>query len=113
MRPHNEHWSTPVLAYRAAFQVFGLDSYRPFQLMIVLCRGSGHPAGDHAPPGPVDRHDPAVVLLFFGPGSQNIVWAFQIGFVGSVFRPGAAGAHRPRRRLDRRDRLGLVFASPR
>ena len=38
VRPHNEHWSTlPVLAYRAAFQVFGLHSYRPYQLMIVLC----------------------------------------------------------------------------
>src|SRR3954462_3119394 len=34
---HNEHRVTlPLLAYRALWFVFGLNSYRPYQLVIVL-----------------------------------------------------------------------------
>ncbi|MGZ4715763.1 MAG: hypothetical protein ACXWCB_03575 [Acidimicrobiales bacterium] len=89
VRPHNEHWSTlPVLAFRAAFQVFGLNSYRPYQLMIVLCHIAVatllRVIMRRVGVGPWIATLLAVVLLFFGPGSQNIVWAFQIGFVGAV-----------------------------
>src|SRR5437763_15713528 len=36
-RPHNEHWVTlPVLLYRALWWVFGLRTYRPYQLVIIL-----------------------------------------------------------------------------
>ena len=36
-RPHNEHWSTlPILVYRGLFHVFGLKTYLPYQLVVVL-----------------------------------------------------------------------------
>src|SRR6187402_542689 len=35
--PHNEHWVTlPALAYRGLWWVFGLNTYRPYQLVIVV-----------------------------------------------------------------------------
>ena len=31
MRPHNVHWSTlPIVVYRGLFQIFGLNTYRPY-----------------------------------------------------------------------------------
>src|SRR5258708_25681362 len=34
---HNEHWVTlPTLAYRGLWWIFGLRTYRPYQLLIVL-----------------------------------------------------------------------------
>jgi len=115
VRPHNEHWSTlPVLAYRAAFQVFGLHSYRPYQLMIVLCHVAVatllRVIMRRVGVGPWIATILAVVLLFFGPGSQNIVWAFQIGFVGSVmFGLGQLVLTDHDGGIDRRDWLGLAL----
>jgi hypothetical protein len=35
-RPHNEHWTTlPILAYRVLWNVFGLNSYRPYQFLLL------------------------------------------------------------------------------
>src|SRR3954447_963824 len=35
-RAHNEHWVTlPVLAYRLLWWIFGLNTYRPYQVLIV------------------------------------------------------------------------------
>src|SRR4029453_9474816 len=37
LTPHNEHWSTvPILFFRAAFNVVGLDLYWPYQIAEVL-----------------------------------------------------------------------------
>ncbi|HVV36279.1 MAG TPA: hypothetical protein VHC63_06710 [Acidimicrobiales bacterium] len=87
--PHNEHWSTlPILWYRAVFSVFGLRSYWPylagvFGLHLLAChllwrlmRRAG--VGIAVATGLV------TVFAFFGAGSENMTWAFQVGFVGSL-----------------------------
>ncbi len=87
--PHNVHWSTvPILAFRGLYAVFGLRSYIPYQacvlglhlavcaLLRVVMRRVGV--------GPWIATVAAASFVFFGPGSQNIVWAFQIGFTGSL-----------------------------
>jgi hypothetical protein len=88
-RPHNENWSTiPILLYRGIFNLFHLHAYWPYQVPVVaahLCvvgllwiimRRSG-----------VNQWVAllgAAMLLCFGSGYENIVWAFQIGFTGAL-----------------------------
>ena len=87
--PHNEHWSTlPILVWRALFCIAHLSSYWPYLVPLLLA----HVAVVHL----VWRRclrvgaDPwvasAVALLFalFGTGAEDLAWAFQIGFVGSL-----------------------------
>ena len=86
--PHNEHWATiPILVYRTLVETVGLGSYMPYlavlitlhvtvaALVYVLVRRSS---------GPWPALAVGVVVLFFGSGFENLYWAFQIGFVGSV-----------------------------
>ena len=88
-RPHNEHWSTvPIVFYRAVFSVFGMRTYWPYllglfamHLVVVhsvwrLMRRAGVAA-------PLST-GVALVVGLFGAGAENLLWAFQIGFVGSV-----------------------------
>lgn len=87
--PHMEHWSTgPIVLYLGLFRVFRFSSYLPYLalvwvfhvtvavcLRLVLLRvGVGRwlaAAG-------------GVVVLLLGSGMENLVWAFQLGFVGTV-----------------------------
>ncbi|HEY3979992.1 MAG TPA: hypothetical protein VGM79_22135 [Streptosporangiaceae bacterium] len=87
--PHNDHWSTlPILAYRALLTVFGMGSYVPFLILLAVL----HLALAHVlwrvslrvGASPLVATALVTVFAFFGAGAQNIVWAFQIGFVGSV-----------------------------
>jgi len=87
--PHNEHWSTlPVLLWRGLFNVFHLSSYWPYLVPVLLaqvvvmhlswrlCRRAG------ADPWVAGA---AVLMLgLLGAGAQDLGWAFQIGFDGSV-----------------------------
>lgn len=87
--PHNEHWSTlPILWYRAVFQVFALRSYWPYLLSLFAI----HLAVVHllwrcviraGVPASIATVGAAAFGLF-GAGSENLLWAFQIGFVGSL-----------------------------
>ncbi len=88
-RSHGEHWTTiPVVAYRVLFDLFGLRSYVPYQCVVVvahlttavLLRVIMRRAGVR----PWTATIVASVFVLFGPGEENIVWAFQIGFVGAV-----------------------------
>lgn len=87
--PHNEHWSVlPILLWRALYSVFHLSTYLPYLLPVLLA----HVAIVHL----VWRRclkqgaDPwlatalAAVLALFGPGAEDLTWAFQIGFLGSL-----------------------------
>jgi hypothetical protein len=87
--PHNEHWSTlPILAWRAIYCVFGLTTYWPYLLLAL----AGHIVLVHL----IWRRcinegaDPWVatavtaLFAFLGAGAENLAWAFQIGFIGSV-----------------------------
>jgi hypothetical protein len=115
VRPHNEHWQTlPILIYRLLWRVFGLHSYKPYQLMTIglhltaacLLRVAMRRAGV----GGWIATAAASLFVLFGAGHENIIWAFQIGFVLSLV---CGLAHLMLAdhdgRLDHRDALGLAF----
>lgn len=99
LRPHNEHLAAlHIFVYRLMVETIGTGSYLPFLAVLmvahvvtaagvlVLLGGVLPPAGALAA---------AVLLLFLGSGFDNLVWAFQIGFVGSTaFGVWALVAHR-------------------
>jgi hypothetical protein len=112
-RPHNEHWVTvPVLVYRALWQVFGLRHYWPYllvtvllhltlaALLVVMMKRCGV--------RPTIAVAAGSLFVLFGRGYQDIAWAFQMTFIGSLVfgyvqllcatKPGP---------LARSDRLGL------
>ena len=89
LEPHAVHWSTlPILAYRALWAVVGIRSYVPYQLLnivvhisvvsllMVAMRRSGV--------RPWTTTAAGLLLLFLGSGSENIIWAFQTTFNGSL-----------------------------
>lgn len=87
--PHNAHFSAvPRAAFALLWQVFGATTYTPYQAVVVamhlsvvvLLRVVMRRAGA----GPWIATSAAAALLLFGPGSQDIVWAFQIGFTGAI-----------------------------
>lgn len=86
--PHNHHWTlVPQLIYTVLLQTTGMRSYVPFMVVLLLLhvaaavllfllvrRRSGDLLGLIA----------ASMLLFLGRGSEDLIWAFQITFLGSV-----------------------------
>ncbi|MBV9950526.1 MAG: hypothetical protein JO291_01145, partial [Acidimicrobiia bacterium] len=113
-RPHaRTHWSTlPIIWYRLAFRIVGLRSYLPYQAavvalhlaIVVLLRAVMRRAGV----GPWMATVGAAPFILFGPGSQNILWAFQVGFTGSIVLGLVQlllGSHEGD--VDRRDLLGI------
>jgi len=87
--PHNEHWSTiPILIWRGLFNVVGVRYYWLYAVPLIialLCVA-------HMVWRLMLRHgvDPWVAtilvgsLLVLGAGWQDLLFAFQIGFVGSL-----------------------------
>lgn len=87
--PHNEHWSTvPMLVYEGLLSTVGLRSYLPYLAVLVALHG----LVVWLLAGLLLRHStswrPTLLVLapvmVFGAGAENLTWAFQIGFVGSV-----------------------------
>jgi hypothetical protein len=87
--PHTEHWSTgPILIYRALYSRYGLLSYMPYVVVLLVL----HLAVAHflwrllrqAHVDPVLAATLAGVYVLLGSGYENLLWAFQIGFIGSV-----------------------------
>jgi len=88
-QPHNEHWSTvPILIYRALFSLFGVRTYVPYVLaLIVLHLAVAHLLWRLMRAGGVDMVVATAlttVFVLLGAGYENLLWAFQMGFVGSV-----------------------------
>ena len=87
--PHNEHWSTlPILLWRAIYHYSALRDARPYLLALyvahlllahVLWRVMRTCGCDLAVATAL-----AAVFAVLGSGGENILWAFQIGFVGSL-----------------------------
>jgi hypothetical protein len=115
LEPHNGHWVTlPAVFYRVNFRLFGIDSYLPYQLPLVLVH-----VGIVALLWLTMRRlgvRPAIAALtalpfaFFGAGSTNIVFAFQIALTGALFCGLAQlllADHDPP--TDRRDAIGVAF----
>ncbi len=86
---HTEHWSTaPILIYRALYSLYGLHSYVPYVVVLVLV----HLIATHllwqlmrqmGVDVPLATALTAVFVIL-GAGAENLLWAFQIGFIGSV-----------------------------
>ncbi len=116
LEPHGgSHWvAVPRVIYRGLWEVFGIDSYRPYLLVVVVMhlavavllrvvmRRSGV--------SPLLASAAAALFVLCGPGATNTVWAFQVSFVGSMTWGLAhlvlADHDGP---LDRRDLAGLGF----
>lgn len=114
LTPLNAHWVTlPRIAYGALWQVVGVTRYWPYQglavtlhltiavlLWVVIRRARASAWLASAA---------AAILVLFGPGSQNMVWAFQITMTGAVvFGLGHLLLSDHDGRWDRRDTLGLL-----
>lgn len=88
LRPVNQHWSTfPLSLYRATFSVVGLDSYLPYLAQVVALHLGAVAAAYalmRARLGPLVATSCSIPLLLLGSGAENLFWAFQTGFVGSV-----------------------------
>jgi hypothetical protein len=88
LKPVNEHWSTfPLLLYRATFGVVGLQSYLPYVVEVIVLHLVAVAAAYlliRPRTGRAIATVACVPLLFLGSGSENLFWAFQTGFVGSV-----------------------------
>jgi hypothetical protein len=112
--PHNEHWSTiPILIYRGLLAVVGLRSYGAFVAVLIAF----HLALAHllwrvsrrAGATPAVATGVAAVFAVLGAGAENLLWAFQIGFVGCItFGWAAVLLHDHDGRFSRRDVLGWV-----
>src|SRR5438093_4713302 len=88
LQPHNEHPVViPKLIYAALLNTFGLHAYWPYMAVLLALhatnafllfelvrRRSGDLIGVAA----------AALMLFLGAGWENLLWAFQMTFVGSV-----------------------------
>src|SRR4051794_4051298 len=88
LEPHNEHWTLfPILAYKALFSVVGLHSYLPYLVVLLalhLTAAGGLFVLLRRTAGPIVAVGGATIFLFLGSAYQDLFWAFQIGFVGSV-----------------------------
>ncbi|TMD92722.1 MAG: hypothetical protein E6I73_01825 [Chloroflexi bacterium] len=88
LQPHNEHpVMIPRLIYSVLLNTVGMRSYVPYMVVLLalhaasvmllfelVCRRAGEAVAIAA----------AVLLLVMGAAWENLLWAFQITFVGSV-----------------------------
>jgi hypothetical protein len=112
--PHNEHVSTlPILAYRSLLATVGLRHYVAFAVVLVLL----HLALCHllwraalrVGATPAVATGTAAVFGVLGAGSENLLWAFQVGFIGSlVFGVAALLLTAERGPFGRRDMIAWV-----
>jgi hypothetical protein len=108
--PHNQHLSVvPVVVYKILFATAGADHYLPYRIIgiathlvtVVLLY-----AYAERRVGPPVALLAALLLLMLGAGWENILWPFQIGYLGSL-----ASGIGALMMLDRRDRMGDVGAA--
>jgi hypothetical protein len=87
--PHNEHWTTiPILVWRAIFAVVGVRDYWLYAVPLILA----HLATAYLLWRFMLRHQVelwiatllTIAFALVGVGAQNLIWAFQFCFVGSV-----------------------------
>ena len=107
--PHNEHISVAPVAIQALLvSLFGMDSARPdFVLLIVAVLATATLVFVYVRRriGAWPALIAAVLLLFYGAAWQDLLWPFELSFVGSLFFGVAMLLA-----LDRADRLGDAIA---
>lgn len=88
LKPHNEHLSlVPITVYKLLFVTVGIDAYWPYRvtllalhllcvalLFILVRRRVGNATALLA----------ALPVLFLGSAWLDLIWAFQIGYLGSI-----------------------------
>jgi hypothetical protein len=88
MLPHNGHWSTiPIFVWKLLFVVVGLRSHVPFEAALLLTHVAAVLllfALIRRRSGDLPAFAAALTLLVLGSGADDIVWAFQIAWAGSV-----------------------------
>ncbi len=89
LRPHNEHLTLlPILVYRLLWNVFGLRSYLPYQVPVIALHLTAavllRVVMRRSDVNPWIATAAASAFLLFGPGEENVIWAFQITFTGSL-----------------------------
>jgi hypothetical protein len=87
--PHNVHWSTlPILLWRAIFSFSALRDARPYLVALYIAHLMlAHLLWRVMRAGGCDQVVATALAALFallGSGAENILWAFQIGFVGSL-----------------------------
>lgn len=89
MQPHVGHWNLiPALVFPALRDLVGVGSYVPFLLLAV----AAHLTVVHLSWRVLRRVGVdawlatvlAAMLLLLGGGAENILWAFQFGFIGAI-----------------------------
>jgi hypothetical protein len=87
LQPHNGHLSTiPVMVYAALRDVFGTESYVPYQVVGI----SVHTVTCVVAARIIHRRSALLglsllpLLVLLGAGWQNILWPFQIGMMGAL-----------------------------
>jgi hypothetical protein len=88
-RSHYQHWTTlPVVAYRLLWWIFGIRTYVPYQLLVIVLHLAAaallRVVMVRVGVRPWMATLAAGVFVFFGAGAENILVAFQITFVGSL-----------------------------
>ncbi|HEY3435767.1 MAG TPA: hypothetical protein VGK41_08945, partial [Solirubrobacterales bacterium] len=85
--PHNEHIVLlPVLLTQASLRLFGMDSMTPELVLLValqLVTAGLLFVYARRRLGPWPALFAATLLLFLGPAWQDLLWPFQVGFVGA------------------------------
>jgi len=88
LEPHNEHLiALVVVAYKGLIAVFGLESQLPQHLLLVcavIALGIVVFVYVRERAGNLLALLAAAVLLFLGPGWEDLLWPFQVGFTGSL-----------------------------
>jgi hypothetical protein len=86
--PHNEHWSTGLfVVYQALHAAVGLRSYAPYLAVLWTLHVAAALGVYRLVGGLTSRWvalGAAIVMLFLGTAYQDLLWAFQTGFVGST-----------------------------
>jgi hypothetical protein len=84
LSPYNGHLSVlPIVIYRLMFDAFGINSYAPYRLLVIvfsLIIGLLTFAFARPRIGPFLAMLVATLVLFEGPGWQDTMWTFQIGW---------------------------------
>jgi predicted lipoprotein with Yx(FWY)xxD motif len=113
-RPTIGHWMTlPILVFRGLFGLVGLRTYLPYVAVLVVLHLTAaalvRTVMRRIGVGPWVATVAASLFVLFGAGYENIIWAVQISFVGSLVlglvQLLLASHDGP---IDRRDWLGLL-----
>jgi hypothetical protein len=89
MQPHVGHWNLiPAVIFPALRNLVGLGSYTPFLLLAI----AAHLVVAHllwrilnrARVAPWGATIVSLLVMLLGAGAENILWAFQFGFMGAI-----------------------------